>query len=230
LNEQVKATQYRGLDYQFKEESLLWKALTHSSAGKNNNERLEFLGDALLGFIIAEELYRRFPLADEGQLTRLRASLVKKETLAELARQLELGKYLILGEGERKSGGWHRDSILANTFEALVGAIYLDGGLDACYSQVLQVFASLLEATFPETVEKDPKTQLQEWLQARKHVLPHYEIIAVEGEPHKQIFTVKCECPGIEEPVVAQGNSRRRAEQLAASLAMEILTSAKLSS
>lgn len=211
----------RAFGHRFSDRALLEIALTHRSAGPLHNERLEFLGDALLGLIVAEELYRRFPKANEGQLTRLRASLVKKDSLADLARQLDLGSLLRLGEGERKTGGWHRDSTLANALEALIGAIYLDAGLETCRERVVALFGEHLADALPDTLQKDPKTELQEWLQSRRQALPTYEVVSIEGESHHQVFTVRCFCPGAATPVVGQGSSRRRAEQEAARKLLE---------
>ena len=159
---------YRELGYQFSEESLLKQALTHRSAANLNNERLEFLGDAILGFIVADELYRTFPDANEGQLSRLRARLVKKETLAAIARKLDLGNYLNLGAGELRTGGHARDSILADSLEALFAAVYLDSGYQSARDIVLNLYQKRIEELSPEAQGKDPKTRLQEYLQARK--------------------------------------------------------------
>jgi ribonuclease III len=214
----------RSLDHDFKDQPLLLRiALTHSSATPINNERLEFLGDALLGFIIAEVLYQRFPQATEGELTRLRSSLVKRETLAMIARRLEIGHYLTLGEGEEKSGGRDRDSILANALESIIGAIYLDGGFEVCRKRVIALFEDALSSLSPFMLEKDPKTRLQEFLQARRFALPTYDVIAIEGEPHKRFFTVRCTSPMLAEPIVARDSSRRRAEQAAACKMLERL-------
>ena len=162
----------RQLDYHFSDPELLDSALTHRSVGSRNNERLEFLGDAVLSFVIASALYRRFPDADEGTLSRLRATLVKGETLAKLARELELGEYLRLGSGELKSGGFRRDSILADALEAVVGAVYLDGGIDEASRLVYALYANRLAAVTPGANLKDPKNRLQEYLQGRRHALP----------------------------------------------------------
>ncbi|MGE0486549.1 MAG: ribonuclease III [Gammaproteobacteria bacterium] len=216
----------RSLDYTFDDGELCRRALTHRSAGARHNERLEFLGDALLGMIVAEYLFETFPTADEGQLTRTRAALVNRECLAELARGLALGEVLVLGEGEQKSGGWRRDSILANTLEALIGAIYLDGGFDSCRRVVRGIYADRLDQVDPGAAAKDPKTALQEFLQARRHDLPRYETTRVSGPPHEQIFTVSCHVDSLEAPVTAEGNSRRKAEQAAARAALRQLRSA----
>ncbi|MBI2800990.1 MAG: ribonuclease III [Gammaproteobacteria bacterium] len=214
------------LKYRFQRPELLALALTHRSADASNNERLEFLGDALIGAVIAEFLYARFPHADEGQLTRIRATLVNKASLATLARQLSLGSRLRLGEGELKSGGWRRDSILANAFEALVGAIYLDGGLDECRREILAVYGVRLEQIDPALAVKDSKTELQEYLQSRRLPLPIYLMIAIDGPPHDQTFTISCDVSGLAEPAQATARSRRQAEQEAARLALHGLLGA----
>lgn len=213
----------RSLGYDFLDSSLLRIALTHRSAATPNNERLEFLGDALLGFIIGEVLYQGFPEASEGELTRLRSSLVRRETLAAIARKLEVGSYLVLGEGEERSGGRRRDSILANALEAIIGAIYLDGGIEVCRERVRAIFRDVLSKVTPLTLEKDPKTELQEFLQARGLALPIYEVIAVEGEPHRRLFTVRCVSAALGGAVTARGSSRRRAEHDAARKMLEAL-------
>lgn len=211
------------LGYQFKDRSLLQQALTHRSAGEKNNERLEFLGDALLGAIIAEALYQRFPGADEGQLTRLRASLVRRESLASLAEALELGEHLHLGNGERKSGGWGRTSTLANALEAVIGAVYADAGFKLARGVVLGLFSPALQSLSLASVKKDPKTELQELLQARGFSVPSYQVTSLQGEPHERLFTVRCVGMGIPDGVKGQGTSRRRAEQAAADKALEFL-------
>lgn len=215
----------RQLGYQFEDDGLRQQALTHRSAHGEHNERLEFLGDALLGMLIAEHLYATFPLADEGQLTRTRASLVNREALADIARELDLGEYLVLGEGELKSGGWRRDSILANALEALLGAIYLDGGIEACRDCVRRIYAARLTERDPHESVKDSKTALQEYLQARRLALPRYETTEVDGPPHEQVFTVRCEVDELAHPVCASGRSRRKAEQAAARAALNLLRS-----
>lgn len=212
----------RHLDYRFGDEGLLETALTHRSVTQNNNERLEFLGDAVLGMVIAEELFKRFPKANEGELSRLRASLVKGETLAEIALSFDLGDVIRLGQGELKSGGFRRKSILADAFEAILGAIYLDGGFENCRDIILKQFSSRLDTVSPETAEKDPKTRLQEHLQASKQSLPDYEIVNVTGEEHAQTFTVECVVVDMP-PVRAEGSSRRKAEQAAAVKILEQL-------
>ncbi len=211
------------LGYGFTDPALLRRALTHRSARNENNERLEFLGDAVLGQVVADYLYRTFPEADEGQLTRTRAELVKKDTLCVVARQLNLGEHILLGEGELKSGGWRRDSILANTLEALIGAIYLDGGLAACERQISTWFAAALKDVDPSEVHKDAKTRLQEYLQARGASLPNYTAIDVTGPAHDQQFTIECRVELLPDAVSAVGKNRRAGEQRAAALMLERL-------
>ena len=210
----------RKLGYTFKDQDLMVLALTHRSFAGRNNERLEFLGDAILNFAAGEALYQRFPQAREGQLSRLRARLVKGETLAVLARGFELGDYLRLGSGELKSGGFRRESILADALEALIGAIYLDSGMDVARERVL----AWLEGEFATLTlvdnNKDPKTRLQEFLQSRGAELPRYEVIDISGEPHCRSFTVACEVALLNEKTHGQGASRRIAEQVAASAAL----------
>lgn len=213
----------QALGYEFNNKILLSTALTHRSASQDNNERLEYLGDALLGLIIAEVLFNKFPNAAEGELTRLRASLVKGESLAALARKIELGNYLTLGGGELKSGGWRRDSILANTFEAIIGAIYQDAGMDVCRDRILSIYKDLLEHISPEQLHKDPKTRLQEYLQSHKHTLPDYKIIAEEGAAHEKKFSVQCNISELDMSVQADGRSKRNAEQAAAQKLLDIL-------
>lgn len=211
----------RRLGYTFQSATLLAQAVTHKSASHINNERLEFLGDALLSCTIADLLYRQFPKATEGQLTRARASLVKEPTLSAVAQELSLGDHLQLGLGEQRSGGFRRDSILADALEALVAAIYVDGGFEACYQWIQQWFASRLIEIKPEAQAKDPKTQLQEWLQANHHSLPVYQVLSVKGDAHAQIFQVHCEIPDLGITAQGEGGSRRIAEQIAASQLLE---------
>jgi len=212
------------LGHRFRDATLLRAALTHSSTGKIDNERLEFLGDAVLALLVAETLYARFPGANEGQLSRLRASLVKRETLARLARCLMLGPELILGEGEKRSGGAERDSNLANALEAVIGAVYLDGGIEACRTEVLPWFTGTLEGLVRDGLRKDPKTELQEYLQSRHLPVPIYDVTEVAGPPHRRVFTVSCASAALGVPVSGQGSSRRRAEQAAAQGALARLT------
>jgi ribonuclease-3 len=210
-------------NYAFVDSDLERLALTHRSSARINNERLEFLGDAVLGQIIGEYLFRKFPNADEGQLTRIRATLVNKETLADVARSIDLGEHIVLGEGELKSGGWRRDSILANTLEALIGAIYLDGGLAACTDQISIWFATVLRDIDPSINRKDAKTRLQEFLQAQGNPLPTYNAAEVTGPAHDQRFTIQCQVESQSGVVSAVGKSRRIAEQKAAALMLEKL-------
>lgn len=195
-------------------------ALTHRSCGKRNNERLEFLGDAILSFVIADDLYNRFPDAREGQMSRLRSRVVKGETLALIARDMEVGDYLRLGSGELKSGGFRRDSILADSVEAIIGAIYLDQGVEAAREFILHWFGSRLEQLDLNVTLKDAKTRLQEFLQSRRSPLPKYELISVEGEPHDQTFHIRCEISLLDQPTEGHGSSRRQAEQEAARMAL----------
>ncbi len=217
------ASLQKQLGYRFKDEALLQLALTHRSFGGQNNERLEFLGDSILNFIIAEDLFARFPQAKEGQLSRLRARLVKGVTLAEIAREFGLGDYLRLGSGELKSGGFRRESILADAVESIIGAIYLDSGFDACRERVLFWYASRLAGLSLKDTLKDPKTKLQEFLQSRQLALPRYEVINIEGEAHAQTFHVRCMVEALNEAPLGRGNSRRLAEQEAAQLALVAL-------
>ena len=216
----------KSLKYAFKDPSLLAVALTHRSAATKHNEQLEFLGDALLGFIIADEICLRYPDAAEGPLTRLRASLVNRDTLAEIARELNVGDFLRLGEGELKSGGWRRDSILANTLEAIVAAIYLDGGMESCRAEVHRWFAARLITHRPETARKDAKTELQEYLQGRRLDLPVYRTLEEEGPPHLRRFKIECAVTGLS-PVVVESESRRSGEQAAARIALTQLIGEK---
>ncbi len=212
------------LGYTFKETELLNLALTHRSANGKHNERLEFLGDSILSFVIADELYRRFPKVNEGDMSRMRATLVRGNTLAELGREFDLGDYLKLGPGELKSGGFRRDSILADAVEAIIGAIYLDSDLETARSIVLEWYHGRLEEIKPGASQKDPKTRLQEFLQGRRKPLPVYTVTNIKGEAHNQEFTVACEVAGMDTPVIGKGTSRRKAAQAAAETALEQLT------
>ena len=206
----------RQLGYRFSDDRLLARALTHRSAASRHNERLEYLGDAALSLVVAETLYQRLPEAPEGHLSRLRASLVRRSTLAELARERDFSRRLKLGPGELKSGGFRRESILADGLEAVLGAIYLDGGLDALRPVVLRLYGERLESLPAHETLKDPKTLLQERLQARGLPLPVYHLDAVEGEDHAQDFTVSCRVAELDEDAAGSGGSRRAAEQAAA--------------
>ena len=215
----------RALGYDFHRFDLLDQALTHRSAGSINNERLEFLGDALLDFFVGEALFFRFEHADEGTLSRLRAGLVKKESLAQVARSVSLGDYLNLGAGELRSGGYTRDSILADAMEAVIAAVYLDGGVEVAKAMVLRLFNPRIEAIDGEQLLKDPKTRLQEYLQALKYPLPEYGIQGIGGSQHAQVFNVLCRVPALSVQAVGSGTSRRKAEQQAARKMLELLKS-----
>jgi len=213
------------LSHQFKDPELLATALTHRSANKQHYERMEFLGDAILNLIITDDLYHRFPNATEGKLSRLRASMVKGETLAQLAKHIELGDFLHLGSGELKSGGFRRDSILADVFESIIGAIYLDAGYVPAKQFVLATFKERLEKIDINVDLKDPKTRLQELLQAKGCDLPVYEILSTTGQAHNQMFKVSCQVALSDSPAEGSGNSRRKAEQEAAKQMLEKLGS-----
>ncbi|KGJ89080.1 ribonuclease III [Colwellia psychrerythraea] len=215
------------LGYEFSEPALLVQALTHRSAKGAHNERLEFLGDSILGFVIAEALYEQFPKHDEGDLTRMRSSLVKGVTLAEVARDFDLGECLILGPGELKSGGHRRESILEDAIEAIIGAVYLDSTIERCKALILNWFEKRLSVIKPGNEQKDPKTRLQEFLQGRKIPLPAYEVIDTSGQSHNQEFTVRCQTSIINEVVIAKGTSRRKAEQAAAQQILALIEQGK---
>lgn len=205
------------IGHEFENPGLLTLALTHRSHGADNNERLEFLGDSILNFIIGEWLFERFPEAKEGQLTRLRAQMVKGETLAKIAKELDVSPLLRLGEGENKSGGRTRSSILADVVEAIIGAIYCDNGMQKATQCVLNWFSDRLNQLSLDKPAKDAKTALQEYLQARKLPLPSYQVIAVEGEAHAQLFTIECSVKPLQEGTTrATASSRKGAEKLAA--------------
>ena len=211
------------LGYVFSDVAIVEQALSHRSVGQANNERLEFLGDSLLNFFIAEILFQRFPRVPEGELSRVRASLVKGETLAELAREMDLGKWLLLGGGELKSGGHRRQSILADVVEALIAAIYLDGGIEESRRCVFSWFESRLAATNLFEATKDPKTRLQEYLQERGRALPEYAVIDELGQSHAREYRVDCRIEGADGRFVAQASSKRNAEKMAAKLALKHL-------
>jgi ribonuclease-3 len=208
------------LTYTFVNGSLLTQALTHRSYSAHNNERLEFLGDGALNFIIANQLYQRFPKSAEGDLSRLRAQLVKEATLSEIAFTLDLGDALSLGEGELKSAGWRRPSILADALEAIIGAIYLDGGFAAAEAFVLNLYAHKLDTIDPNVIDKDPKSLLQERLQGKKIAVPEYTVTRLEGEAHAQVFVVECWIEKLNIRTVGEGISRRISEQQAAQHAL----------
>lgn len=213
----------RKLGYSFNDQGLLTLALTHRSFSGRNNERLEFLGDAVLNFIAGEALFERFPQAKEGQLSRLRARLVKGQTLAVLARRFALGEHLRLGTGELKSGGFRRDSILADATEAIIGAIYLDSGFDSTRERVLDWLEPEFAGLTLVDTHKDSKTRLQEFLQSRGARLPNYEVVQIQGEPHCRVFYVECEIDLLPEKTKGNGASRRIAEQVAAAAALSAL-------
>jgi ribonuclease-3 len=207
------------LGYVFRRPELLAQALTHRSHGANHNERLEFVGDAVLDCAVAAALYERFPGIPEGELSRVRASLVNRDTLARLGRGLGLSAAIRLGEGELRSGGHERPSIIADALEAIFGAVFVDAGFDAARAVIERVYAPELSDLDPAALGKDPKTRLQEWLQARRIPVPEYAVTAVAGEAHAQTFTIECRIPAIAVVAVGSGTSRRAAEQAAAAQA-----------
>ena len=213
------------IGHAFADPALLAQALTHRSAAPVHNERLEFLGDGVVNLVAAEALFQRWPKADEGVWTRARAELVREASLAAIARRLELGERLTLGPGELKSGGFRRDSILADAFEAVVAAIYLDAGFEACRQRVLPWFDAPMAAVPVGKPEKDPKTRLQEWLQARQKPLPVYELVSETGDDHARHFRVRCRLTDPDVTTAGEGSSRRLAEQQAAAAAIEQLDS-----
>ena len=210
----------KSIKYKFKDDNLLTLAMTHRSHSGMNNERLEFLGDSILNFVVADLLFKKFNDLDEGDLSRLRSQLVKEEPLSKLGNELKIGDFLNLGVGELKSSGWRRPSILADAFEALIGAIFIDGGMKSAYKFIEDSYADLIEKINPKEIYKDPKTILQEFLQAQKVPLPSYEVINVEGEAHNQLFTVTCVVSKFDVMVEGGGRSRKIAEQEAAKEAM----------
>lgn len=211
------------LGYQFHTQTLLQLALTHRSCGARNNERLEFLGDSVLNFIIGESLFHRFPEGREGQLSRLRSQMVKGETLAKIAREFDVGECLILGEGEMKSGGHRRESILADTLEALIGAIYTESGFEVCRDRVLTWYTDRLAQLSLDSPVKDAKTRLQEYLQSRQQPLPEYAVVETEGEAHAQMFTIECRVSLLKKATRARASNRREAEKQAAEKALRLL-------
>ena len=211
----------RSVGYRFEQPVLLAQALTHRSHSTPHNERLEFLGDSVLNCVVAAELCRRFVRAREGELSRLRANLVRQETLHQIAQGLALGEYLRLGEGELKSGGFTRPSILADALEALFGAIFLDGGFGAAREAILKLYGAVLGELDPSATGKDPKTMLQEFLQARHIALPRYVVVSTRGEAHSQQFEVECLIAELSVSTRGSGNTRRVAEQEAAQRAYE---------
>lgn len=211
------------LGLEFNNPQLFTLALTHRSVSSHNNERLEFLGDSILGFVIAQKLFEAFPSASEGVLSRLRASLVNQSSLADLARGLQLGDYLLLGAGELKSGGFRRDSILSDAMEAIMGALFVDQGIEASRRWIENLFIDRLQSLTLDNWQKDPKTQLQELMQAKKLDLPDYTLVTMSGLAHEQVFKVKCTIPLLPEPCIGVGISRKKAEQSAAELMLALL-------
>jgi ribonuclease-3 len=226
----MKETELKRLEkrisYTFSNFDLLKQALTHRSALGDHNERLEFLGDSILSFAISTDLYLRFPKVNEGDLSRMRATLVCGKMLAEIGREFQLSDCLILGPGELKSGGFRRDSIIADGVEAIIGAAFLDSNIDTVSKLILKWFDSRLTSIQPGISQKDPKTRLQEHLQSRKQPLPLYEVLEIKGEAHNQRFTMSCTIEGFK-AVQGQGTSRRKAEQIAAEKMLEALLGAK---
>ena len=212
------------LGHDFARPDLLAQALTHRSHGARHNERLEFVGDAVLNCVVAQALYERFPGTDEGDLTRARASLVNGVTLARIARRLALGDAVRLGDGELKSGGAKRDSILADALEAVFGAVFVDAGFDAARRVIVAAYGEELAQANPTTLHKDPKTRLQEWLQARRMPVPEYAVVGTHGEAHAQQFAVECRIPSLDVVAPGAGSSRRAAEQDAAERAWAEVT------
>jgi len=209
------------LRYDFRDAAILRHALTHRSFGASHNERLEFVGDAVLNCVVGVELYQRFPSLPEGDLSRVRAALVNQDMLARIARRIDLGNDIRLGEGEQKSGGADRASILADALEAIFGAVFVDGGFDAARQVIVDCYGDDLARADPLALGKDPKTRLQEWLQARKLAVPEYVVIATTGEAHAQSFEVECRIPALGIVANGRGSSRRAAEQAAAESAIE---------
>jgi len=213
----------KSLGYQFQQHDFLKQALTHRSFGASNNERLEFLGDAILTFVIADALFEQFPTANEGQLSRLRALMVRGKTLAEIAREKSLGDFLIMGSGELKSGGFARDSILSDALEAIMGAIYLDSNLETVRMTMLEWFDERLNSLSLENTHKDSKTLLQEFMQARKAALPDYKVVQITGKAPDEIFVVECRSDLLEGVARGEGGNRRIAEQMAATRALKMM-------
>jgi ribonuclease-3 len=210
------ASLLKKLAYSFNDTELLNEALTHRSYAAKNNERLEFLGDGVLNFVIAHELFKQYPDVQEGDLSRLRATLVNKESLAEIAGHLNLGEVILLGTGELKSGGFRRPSILADTVESILGAVYIDGGFESCRVLIIRLYAKRLASPADLQSLKDPKTRLQELLQSRRFSLPEYQVVNITGQAHSQIFHVRCSIDKMNIKVDGEGKSRRKAEQDAA--------------
>jgi len=219
MNEDIS----KKLNYIFNNPQLLKSALTHRSRGGEHNERLEFLGDAVVNFVIAEVLYHQFPKATEGELSRWRATLVNRDALAELAKEFDLGPHLLLGPGELRSGGQERQSILSCAMEAIIGAVFLDAGFDVVRDRIEAWYENQLKSLSSAASHKDPKTLLQEYLQSQRQSLPLYVVESIEGEAHQQTFLVSCQVEGLEEKSFGRGTSRRRAEQDAAQAMLGVL-------
>ena len=213
------------LGYQFNDLNMLQRALTHRSVGARNNERLEFLGDSLVNFMVADALFHQFSKLAEGDMSRIRAHLVKGDTLAIIGKEYQLSEYLVLGPGELKSGGFRRESIIADAVEAIIAAVYEDGGLQACHDLVMRFYEKRLQELDPKKMGKDPKTRLQEFLQSRNESLPEYSIISVNGAAHAQEFTVSCFVSLLNTKFEAIDSSRRKAEQKAAEIALQEIES-----
>ncbi|MPQ75656.1 ribonuclease III [Hydrogenovibrio sp. JE_KL2] len=213
----------KALGYDYQDMGYLEKALTHRSVGAKNNERLEFLGDSLVNFMIADALFHQFEKISEGDLSRIRAFLVKGETLAKIGKEYQLSEYLMLGPGELKSGGYRRESIIADAVEAIIASVYEDGGLEPCRDLVSRLYKKRLEELEPEKVGKDPKTRLQEFLQSHHQQLPEYSVISVNGPAHAQEFIVSCYVAQLNRKFEATATNRRKAEQLAAEQALDVL-------
>lgn len=226
MKEQELKRLEKRIGYQFSDFELLKQALTHRSALGQHNERLEFLGDSILSFAISTDLYKRFPKVDEGDLSRMRATLVCGKMLSKIGREFILSDCLILGPGELKSGGFRRDSIIADGVEAIIGAVFLDSNIDTANQLVLNWFESRLKTIEPGISQKDPKTRLQEHLQSRKQALPLYEVLDVKGEAHNQQFTMSCQIEGMPS-AQGKGTSRRKAEQIAAEVMLTALLGEK---
>jgi ribonuclease-3 len=216
-----------GIPYRFNDPALLARALSHRSVGRDNNERLEFPADSVLNFVVAARLFETRTGDDEGDMSRLRARVVRGETLARLATELKLGDHIRLGEGELKSGGYRRNSILADALEAVFGAIYLDGGFDSCAAVIRHVCEPVIEQLPDASELKDPKTRLQEWLQGRALELPEYELVSEQGPAHRKHFVVRCLAPAAGIEASGEGRSRQRAEQAAAAVALAEIAARK---
>lgn len=211
------------LQHTFNDPQMLKSALTHRSRGGEHNERLEFLGDAVVNFVIAEILYHEFPKAAEGELSRWRASLVNRDALADLAKDFDLGPHLLLGPGELRSGGQERQSILSCAMEAVIGAIFLDAGFDVVRRCIIGWYQTHIKSLSAASEHKDPKTLLQEYMQSQRQSLPVYTVESIEGEAHQQSFIVSCQVEGVESKTLGRGTSRRRAEQDAAQAMLEVV-------